>query len=128
MFKTGKDDYVMSQKIENKKADEIARFNTGEVNLNDLLDKAWTYKGIVLTDKEKDDLCNILKKGVKLQQKEFHERGYELMSQKLNELAGFNVRERLIEYGFTTEEEIQQQIRLSKMLFGIEDEAESKSE
>ena len=50
------------------------------------------------------------------------------MSQRLNELAGFNVRERLIEYGFTTEEEIQQQIRLSKMLFGIEDEAESKSE
>lgn len=67
MFKTGKDDYVMSQKTENKKADEIARFNTGEINLNDLLDKAWTYKGIVLTDKEKDDLCNILKKGVKLQ-------------------------------------------------------------
>lgn len=44
------------------------------------------------------------------------------MSERLNEYVGFDVRERLIQLGYTTEEEIEQQIRLSEQLLDIVEE------
>lgn len=38
------------------------------------------------------------------------------MSKRLDEVYGYNVRERLIELGYTTEEEISEQIRLIEIL------------
>lgn len=41
------------------------------------------------------------------------------MSKRLNEFFGYNVRERLIGLGYTTEEEISEQIRLIEKLYDI---------
>lgn len=46
--------------------DDPTPVDAREISLDDLLDKAWTYKGVRLTDREKDELYKMLKIGLNL--------------------------------------------------------------